>query len=279
MNKIIISYCFSPNRRQVIILNQCWFIVNWTLRDESSKIRSCVVTFSLNKIRLKKSSAERRPYCVGLNELIIQAHGGNSPRNLEYIDTLFKEIAFKLRSSKYPLFLPSLNQTNHKPSSKIMPNVFRRILIYQNEQPIIIILSTWPSLSKCAACVNIFEHDIIDITQKNKICPCVRRTWVVPSMHRRRATELQTCTPPYGHVASGTANARWRYHEDMAPVRLTCLRCGIFCVRFGASEAPRPQKTYVAGTVAAESLSDLNQLQETQNLRRNSATAPGTQEP
>ena len=112
-----------------------------------------------------------------------------------------------------------------------------------------------------------------------RICPCVWRTWVVPSTHRRRATEVQTRTPPYGHVAGGTANARWRYREGTAPVRRTCLRCGIFCVWFGASEARRPQETCVAGTVAAESLSDPNQPQETQNLKRNSAAAPDTQEP
>ena len=85
-----------------------------------------------------------------------------------------------------------------------------------------------------------------------RICTCVRRTWVVPSTHRRRATEVQTRTPPYGHVAGGTANARWMYREGTAPVRWTCLRCGIFCVRFGASEAGQPQETCVAGTVAAE---------------------------
>ena len=75
-----------------------------------------------------------------------------------------------------------------------------------------------------------------------RICPCVRRTWVVPSTHRRRATEVQTRTPPYGHVAGGTANARWRYHEGTVPVRWTCLRYGIFCMRFGASGARRPQR-------------------------------------
>ena len=112
-----------------------------------------------------------------------------------------------------------------------------------------------------------------------RICPCVRCTWVVPSTHRRRATEVQTRTPPYGHVAGGTANARWRYREGTVPVRWTCLRCGIFCVRFGASEARRPQETCVAGTVAAESLSDPDQPQETQNLRRTPAAAPDTQEP
>ena len=53
-----------------------------------------------------------------------------------------------------------------------------------------------------------------------RICPCMRRTWVVPSMHRRRATEVQTCTPPYGTwpVArrtnvEGAAKARRQYVE------------------------------------------------------------------
>ena len=108
------------------------------------------------------------------------------------------------------------------------------------------------------------------------MCPCVRRTWVVPSTHRRRVTEVQARTPPYGRVAGGTANARWRYREGTEPVRWTCLRCGIFCMRFRASEARRPQETCVAGTVAAESPSDPNQPQETQHLRRNSAAAPDT---
>ena len=112
-----------------------------------------------------------------------------------------------------------------------------------------------------------------------RISRCVRRTWGVPSTHRRRATEVKTPTPPYGHVAGGTANARWSYREGTAPVRWKCLRLGIFCVRFGASEARRSQGTCVAGTVTAESLSDPNQPQETQNLRRNSAAAPDTQEP
>ena len=66
-------------------------------------------------------SAESCPSRVGLNQLIIQTHGENFPKNLEYIDALFKEIVFNLWSLKYPLFLHSLNQTNHNPSSKIMP--------------------------------------------------------------------------------------------------------------------------------------------------------------
>ena len=144
-------------------------------------------------------------------------------------------------------------------------------------------LVNWCVFTMCSK-VEIFFSGIpvissLYILSTGRVCPCVRRTWVVPSTHRRRATEVQTRTPPYGQVAGGTANTRRQYREGTAPIRWTCLRCGIFCVRFGASEARRPQETCVAGTVAAESLSDLNQPQETQNLRHNSAAAPDTQEP
>ena len=73
------------------------------------------------------------------------------------------------------------------------------------------------------------------------------------------------------HV-EGTAKARRQYVERA------------FAVGFSAGDSVRrrhggPQETCVAGTVAAESLLDPNQPQETQNLRRNSTAAPGTQEP
>ena len=64
------------------------------------------------------SSAERRPSCVGLNELIIQTHGENFPKKLEYIDALFKEIAFNLRSSKISIISPqSESDKPYSPSS------------------------------------------------------------------------------------------------------------------------------------------------------------------
>ena len=67
-----------------------------------------------------------------------------------------------------------------------------------------------------------------------RICPCVRRTWVVPSTHWRRATEVQTRTPPYGHVVGGTANERWRYLESTAQyVERT------FAVEFSACDSVR----------------------------------------
>ena len=60
--------------------------------------------------------------------------------------------------------------------------------------------------------------------------PKVRRTWVVPSTPRRRANEVQTRTPPYGHVAGGTANACWRHGASTLSVPslwdfLRAIRC------------------------------------------------------
>ena len=49
------------------------------------------------------------------------------------------------------------------------------------------------------------------------------RTWVVSSTHRRRATEVQTRTLPYGHVAGGTVNTH-RLPKWFQPVRnFQCL--------------------------------------------------------
>ena len=173
------------------------------------------------------------------------------------------------------------------------PSFFLKLLSFPNNQghdKVVSALSLChqmqpePSQSPCLVRLKINFSGIPVISSlyvlwAGRICPCVLGTWVVPLTHQHRATEVQTRIPPYGHVAGGTANARWRYREGTAPVRWTCLRCGIFCVRFGASEARWPQETGVAGTVAAESLSDPNQPQETQNLRRNAAAAPNTQKP
>ena len=50
-------------------LNQCWNIVNWTLRTNFSEILIETVRFSFEKMRLKVSSAKWRRWCLGLNVL------------------------------------------------------------------------------------------------------------------------------------------------------------------------------------------------------------------
>ena len=50
-------------------LNQCWDIVNWTLRNKFSENLIGIHTFSFKKIHLKMSSAKWRPFWLGLNVL------------------------------------------------------------------------------------------------------------------------------------------------------------------------------------------------------------------
>ena len=55
-------------------LNQCWNIVNWTLRNKLQWNFNRIRTFSFKKIRLKVSSAKWQPCCLGLNVLKIIIH-------------------------------------------------------------------------------------------------------------------------------------------------------------------------------------------------------------
>ena len=49
---------------------QCWNIVNWNLRNKLQWIFFIEIQiFSFKKMRLKVSSAEWRPFCLGLNVL------------------------------------------------------------------------------------------------------------------------------------------------------------------------------------------------------------------
>ena len=60
----------SPGWGQVIIyLNQCWNIVNWTLRNKFNEISIGIQTFLFKKMHYKMSSAKWRPFCLGLNML------------------------------------------------------------------------------------------------------------------------------------------------------------------------------------------------------------------
>ena len=57
-------------------LNQCWNIVNWTLRTNFGKVLIEYRSFSFKKMHLKMSSGEWRPSCLGLNVLTrIFEHG------------------------------------------------------------------------------------------------------------------------------------------------------------------------------------------------------------
>ena len=59
----------SPDRRQAIIWTNAGILLIGPLGTNFSEILFEILTFSFKKMRLKVSSAKRRPFCLGLNVL------------------------------------------------------------------------------------------------------------------------------------------------------------------------------------------------------------------
>ena len=59
----------SPGRRQAIIWTNAGILLIGPLGTNFSEILIKIITFSFKKMRLKVSSAKRRPFCLGLNVL------------------------------------------------------------------------------------------------------------------------------------------------------------------------------------------------------------------
>ena len=59
----------SPDRRQAIIWTNAGILLIGPLGTNFSEILIEILTFSFKKMCLKVSSAKRRPFCLGLNEL------------------------------------------------------------------------------------------------------------------------------------------------------------------------------------------------------------------
>ena len=59
----------SPGRRQVIIRTNAGILLIRRLGTDFSEFLVEILIFSFKKMRLKVSSAKRRPFCLGLNEL------------------------------------------------------------------------------------------------------------------------------------------------------------------------------------------------------------------
>ena len=62
---------FSPGRRQVIIWTNAGVLFIWPLGTNLSEILIEILTFSFTKMRFKVSSGKWRPFCLGLNLLIL----------------------------------------------------------------------------------------------------------------------------------------------------------------------------------------------------------------
>ena len=61
----------SPGRRQAIIRTNAEILLIRSLGTYFSEIWSEIHTFSFNKMHLKMSSGKRRPFCLGLNVLMV----------------------------------------------------------------------------------------------------------------------------------------------------------------------------------------------------------------
>ena len=57
----------APDRRQAIIWTNAGLLLIGPLGTNFSEILIEILTFSFKKMRLKVSSAKRRPFCLGLN--------------------------------------------------------------------------------------------------------------------------------------------------------------------------------------------------------------------
>ena len=60
----------SPDRRQAIIWTSAGILLIGPLGTNLSEILIEILTFSFKKMRLRVSSAKRRPFCLGLNGLM-----------------------------------------------------------------------------------------------------------------------------------------------------------------------------------------------------------------
>ena len=60
----------SPGRRQAIIRTNAGILLIRPLGTHFSEFLVEILIFSFKKMRLKVSSAKRRPFCLGLNELM-----------------------------------------------------------------------------------------------------------------------------------------------------------------------------------------------------------------
>ena len=67
-----------PDRRQAIIWTNAGLLLIGPLGTNFSEILIAILTFSFKKMRFKVSSAKRRPFCFGLNELIACTYGSVS---------------------------------------------------------------------------------------------------------------------------------------------------------------------------------------------------------
>ena len=70
----------SPGRRQAIIWTDAELLLIGPLGTNFCEILIAILTFSFKKMRLKVSSAKRRPFCLGLN--VLREHWRNPAEHI-----------------------------------------------------------------------------------------------------------------------------------------------------------------------------------------------------
>ena len=80
----------SPGRRQAIIRNNAGILLIRPLGTNFSELLVEILIFSFKKMRLKVSSAKRRPFCLGLNEfksvMLFRRAQGNEYKSMALIE-------------------------------------------------------------------------------------------------------------------------------------------------------------------------------------------------
>ena len=99
----------SPGRHQAIIRTNAGILLLRPLGTNFSEILTEIIYYSFKKMRLKVSSAKRRPFCLGLN-VLTDPFGTNFNEMLIEIHTFsFKKMHLKMSSGKWRPFCFDLN--------------------------------------------------------------------------------------------------------------------------------------------------------------------------
>ena len=114
-------------------LNQCWVIVNWTLRNKLQRNFSKKITFSFKKAHLKMSSAKWRLFCPGEDEF--KNYIISLCIKLERVITMsmeYKKTNYQGQLKHHVVIIRSMFHLfkRYKPPTKILPTMII-LLIWQ----------------------------------------------------------------------------------------------------------------------------------------------------
>ena len=116
----------SPDRRQAVIWTNAGLLWIGPLGTNFSEILIEILTFSFKKMRLKVSSAKRRPFCLGLADM--PSHQWNNAIRIStsmiwpyYNDVIMGTMAFQITSLTiaYSTFYSGADERKHQSSASL----------------------------------------------------------------------------------------------------------------------------------------------------------------